>query len=252
MDNQKSAKQALIDSTNVTVYEVKRHSRSRSKHRGRSHQKRSLSQGAQPRGKTPFFARQPFAPQRRLSVSNIKLKENNYSSEQKLTLICLSVVSFTSMLSMSIIAPFFPLEASLKGMRETIYGFVFSVYALVIMIVSPISGKVIPILGPKFLLISGVFITGASNILFGVLDRIEDLPTFTAYCFVVRIFEALGAAAFSTASYTIIMQVFPDNIGTAFVSNSHFSTLISLLVIIYLYNRLFDVLLLLRENCSLS
>jgi len=68
------------------------------------------------------------------------------------------------------------------------------------------------------MLISGVFITGASNVLFGLLDRIDDLPTFTAYCFVVRIFEALGAAAFSTASYTIIMQVFPDNIGTAFVS----------------------------------
>ena len=124
-------------------------------------------------------------------------------------------------------APFFPLEASQKGMRETVYGFVFSVYALVIMIVSPFVGKLIPIIGPKFMLISGVFVAGVANILFGLLDQINDLSTFTTFCFVVRTFEALGAAAFSTASYTILMQVFPDNIGTAFVSDrallKHFS-----------------------------
>ena len=229
--NGKPIKQTLFDETNNTVYEVKRHSRSRGRprhksHHHRVHPRRSLSQGATPRSRHPLLIGQPLAPQRRLSVSKLKLS-NNYSGYQKSSLICLSIVSFTSMLSMSLIAPFFPLEASMKGMRETVYGFVFSVYALVIMIVSPISGKLIPIIGPKFMLISGVFVCGVANILFGLLDQINDLPTFTAYCFIVRIFEALGAAAFSNASYTIIMQIFPDNIGTAFVSQT-------LLIIIYL------------------
>jgi hypothetical protein len=43
------------------------------------------------------------------------------------------------------------------------------------------------------------------------------------------------------------MQVFPDNIGTAFVSNSYFSTLISIWVVIYFSNLSFYVLLILRE-----
>ncbi|CAG2163322.1 unnamed protein product [Oppiella nova] len=224
-ENSKPIKQTLFDETKITVYEVKRHHRTRGRTRGhhhkshhhRVHPRRSLSQGATPRSKNPhpLLIRQPLAPQRRLSVSKLKLNAN-YSGYQKSTLFCLSIVSFTSMLSMSLIAPFFPLEASNKGMRETIYGFVFSVYALVIMIFSPIAGKLIPIIGPNFMLISGVFVAGVANVLFGVLDKIDDLPTFTAYCFIVRIFEALGAASFSTASYTIIMQVFPDNIGTAF------------------------------------
>jgi hypothetical protein len=175
--------------------------------------------------------RQPFAPQRRLSVvtSVVALVEKNpgqnpgdksvsFSSNQIWTLAVLSLASFTSMLAMSILAPFFPLEASNKGMRETVYGLVFSMYALVIMIVSPLSGILIPIIGPKFTLLAGIFVAGVSNILFGLLDQIDDLQTFTAFCFIVRIFKALGAAAFSTASYTIIMQIFPDNIGTAFVS----------------------------------
>ena len=226
----KQVKQTLFDDTKIEIYEVKRHrGRGRTRlhaknaHHHRVHPRRSLSQGATPRSKHPFI-RQPLAPQRRLSVSNLKLN-NNYSTEQKLTLVCLSIVSFTSMLAMALIAPFFPLEASKKGMRETVYGFVFSVYALVIMIMSPIAGKLIPIIGPKFMLISGIFVAGVANILFGLLDNINDLNTFTAYCFLVRTFEALGAAAFSTASYTIIMQVFPDNIGTAFVSQLvHFLT----------------------------
>jgi hypothetical protein len=41
---------------------------------------------------------------------------------------------------------------------------------------------------------------------------------FTAYCFIVRIFEAVGAAAFATSSYTFVAKIFPDNIGAVLVS----------------------------------
>ena len=101
-------------------------------------------------------------------------------------------------------------------MSETVSGLVFSTYALVVMISSPFMGYLIPHIGAKFLLISGVFCAGVSNILFGLLDQIESKTLFTFYCFVVRSFEAVGAAAFSTASYTYIMHSFPDDVGTAF------------------------------------
>ena len=117
---------------------------------------------------------------------------------------------------MSIMAPFFPNEASNKGMSETVSGFVFSFYALIVMISSPILGSLLPVIGAKFMLISGIFASGVSNILFGTLDRIIDLTSFTVFCFIVRATEAIGVAAFSTASYTYIMYVFPDDIGTAF------------------------------------
>lgn len=134
----------------------------------------------------------------------------------KITLLCLSLVNLTAYLTMSIIAPFFPYEASLKGMRESAAGFVFSVYALVMMICSPLLGKVLPYVGVKFMLISGIWFAGWSNILFGVLDYVEDPYTFSVLCFVVRGVGAFGAASFSTASYTYIIQLFPDNVGFAF------------------------------------
>ena len=154
--------------------------------------------------------------QRRLAVSRIKVHFRY--KDQHLILICLAMISFTSMLAMAIIAPFFPKEAAMKGMPESVNGMVFSVYALVLMLFSPLMSVVIPMVGTKLTLIMGVFVAAVANILFGLLDQVHDLRLFTFYCFLVRIFEAIGATAFSTATYTILMEEFPKNIGTAFVS----------------------------------
>lgn len=162
----------------------------------------------------------PTTLTRTLSIarSNIEThkKSKKLTIKQKSILFCISLVSITSFLCMSIMAPFFPNEASNKGMSETVSGFVFSFYALIVMISSPILGSLLPVIGAKFMLISGIFASGVSNILFGTLDRIIDLTSFTVLCFIVRATEAIGVAAFSTASYTYIMYVFPDDIGTAF------------------------------------
>lgn len=33
------------------------------------------------------------------------------------------------------------------------------------------------------------------------------------YCFLIRGFEALGASAYSTATYVFVVEIFPSNIG---------------------------------------
>lgn len=47
-----------------------------------------------------------------------------------------------------------------------------------------------------------------------MLSLIEDSLQFTILCFVVRGFEALGASAYSTASYVFVVNAFPDSIGS--------------------------------------
>lgn len=44
---------------------------------------------------------------------------------------------------MSIMAPFYPKEAASKGMSETTAGFVFSFYALIMFLFSPVFGKIV-------------------------------------------------------------------------------------------------------------
>nr|CAD7394226.1 unnamed protein product [Timema cristinae] len=151
--------------------------------------------------------------QRRPVTAHIR----HFTRSQKLTLTSLALVDFLSFCSMSIMAPFFPKEASAKGMSESISGFVFSFYALIMFLSSPLFGKILPRVGARFLFMSGMFIAGSCNILFGLLVYINQYEIFTLYCFLVRGMEALGASAYATASYVFVVEVFPDNIGSVLV-----------------------------------
>lgn len=66
-----------------------------------------------------------------------------FTFKQKLALMSMALVDFMSFCAMSIMAPFFPQESFSKGMSETISGFVFSFYALVMFLSSPIFGKIV-------------------------------------------------------------------------------------------------------------
>ena len=85
-----------------------------------------------------------------------------------------------------------------------------------IAVTSPLFGKLVALTSPVFLCEVGLFVSGSSTILFGVLDRAPDGTPFIVLCFVVRVFEGIGSAAFMTSSYTIMSQQFPDSIATTF------------------------------------
>ncbi|XP_065164358.1 MFS-type transporter SLC18B1-like isoform X2 [Atheta coriaria] len=137
-----------------------------------------------------------------------------FSSAQKRTLASLAIIDFMAFCSMSIMAPFFPKEAKEKGLSESVSGFVFSFYALVMFIASPIFGKIMPRLGAKFLFLSGMVTAGICNLMFGLLEYVEDYTLFTTFCLLIRGLEALGASAFSTASYVFVVKAFPNQVGS--------------------------------------
>lgn len=60
--------------------------------------------------------------------------------------------------------------------------------------------------------------TGTCAILFGLLDKIDGHYSFISLSFVIRIIEAMGNAAFLTASFAIIAKEFPNNVATTFAS----------------------------------
>jgi len=73
-------------------------------------------------------------------------------------------------------------------------------------------------IGTKRLFNGGIFAAGTAVILFGLLDRVNGHALFISLAFAVRIVEALGTAAFFTASFTITAKEFPNNISTTFAS----------------------------------
>lgn len=68
-----------------------------------------------------------------------------FSLNQKVSLVMLATADFMSFCSMSIMAPFYPKEAASKGMSESMSGFIFGYYALVVFLSSPIFGKIVRI-----------------------------------------------------------------------------------------------------------
>lgn len=125
----------------------------------------------------------------------------------------LATVDFMSFCSMSIMAPFYPKEAAMKGMTESTAGFVFGFYAFIVVISSPFFGKVIPKIGVKLSFTCGILLSGICSFAFGLLNLVNDYATFTFLSFAIRGLEALGASAYSTAGYVIIVNVFPDHAG---------------------------------------
>lgn len=110
------------------------------------------------------------------------------------------------------------LQAEKKGATATEYGLVFGVFELVVFLISPIYGQYLNRIGPKVLFNGGIFLTGAAAICFGLLDKVAGHNLFITLAFVIRIIEALGNAAFLTASFAIIAKEFPNNVGTTFAS----------------------------------
>ncbi|XP_048513944.1 MFS-type transporter SLC18B1-like [Athalia rosae] len=141
-----------------------------------------------------------------------------FTRRQWLTLIVISIADFANAICVSLQAPFYPQEAEKKGASATEYGLVFGIFEFVVFVISPVYGQHLNKIGPKLLFNGGILTTGTCAIFFGLLDRVEGHYPFIILSFVIRIVEAMGNAAFLTASFAIIAKEFPDNVATTFAS----------------------------------
>ncbi|KAJ3654879.1 hypothetical protein Zmor_014032 [Zophobas morio] len=141
-----------------------------------------------------------------------------FTKRQWLTLIVISIADFCNAICVSLQAPFYPAEAERKGCSATEYGLVFGIFELVVFLISPVYGQHLNKIGPKVTFNGGIYTTGICAILFGLLDKIDGHYPFIILSFIIRIVEAMGNAAFLTASFAIIAKEFPDNVATTFAS----------------------------------
>ncbi|XP_057364679.1 MFS-type transporter SLC18B1-like [Daphnia carinata] len=145
-----------------------------------------------------------------------KLLLPRLTNRQWATALVIAFADFCSAVCISLQAPFYPAEAERKGATASQYGFVFGCYELTVFLTSPLFGKYLAKLIPKFMLNGGLVVTGVCSILFGILDKVNDTTAFIGLSFAVRVIEALGSAAFLTAAFAIVAAEFPNSIATTF------------------------------------
>ncbi|CAG0922243.1 unnamed protein product [Notodromas monacha] len=138
-----------------------------------------------------------------------------WSTRQKIVVCALALLDFCGFACLSVMGPFFPTEATAKGVSAHVVGLIFSCYAFTTFATSPLWGRVVPRCGPKAVIMIGGLLTGSACCAFGFLDLIPDTVGFTVACFTVRMVEALGFAAFNTALFTIVASMFLETMGSA-------------------------------------
>ncbi|XP_046584259.1 MFS-type transporter SLC18B1-like [Haliotis rubra] len=136
--------------------------------------------------------------------------------KKKFVISAMIVSNFIAWSCLSLMAPFFPIEAKQKGLGETVIGLIYSSSELVIFLMSPLMGRLISTVSPRFFYITGILVIGVTGILFGVLDKSPPYVPFIATCFAVRMIQATGVASLISASFMIAGQNYPDNIGTIY------------------------------------
>lgn len=138
--------------------------------------------------------------------------------KQWLIIVLIYFGNFCAALSFSLQAPFFPKQATEKGATPTEYGLIFSSFYFTIFLIAPVYGKLIAWVRPNIMLNGGFSLTCLCVVLFGFINHAPAGKTFVGLAFLIRILEGLGAAAYITASATIIMSEFPGRIGTVLSS----------------------------------
>jgi len=137
-----------------------------------------------------------------------------FSSRQWFIFILSSTSLLLSGMVYSLQAPFYPAEAEKHHLSPSQYGFVFGTFELASFIVSPLCGRFMNVLGPKFMALSGLLMTGSSTVIFGFLDKLQEGVGFLVYCLLCRVIEAIGQSATTTAIMSVIAHEFHDKTGT--------------------------------------
>lgn len=145
---------------------------------------------------------------------SIRNHRKNYTTRQLLVIFTYIYGTFFLAACVSLQAPFFPKEAEDKGATPTEYGMVFGVYELAIIFVSPLVGKLVGRSSPKIWIQIGLLLTGLMTVFFGLLDRLPNGGWFIISAFLIRILEGVGAASFTTPSYTATAEEFPNDQAT--------------------------------------
>ncbi|GMT31923.1 hypothetical protein PFISCL1PPCAC_23220, partial [Pristionchus fissidentatus] len=149
------------------------------------------------------------------SASHTSMRKASFASltgREWATVAMLALANLCSTVAFSCIAPFYPAEATLKGMSESQTGIVFGIFELVMFIVAPIFGKNMIRIGSKNMFTFGLGLTGVTAIMFGFLNYLPSGPLFFWFSVLVRCLEAIGDAAFVTSSFAISARCFPGRI----------------------------------------
>ncbi|OXA42505.1 Chloramphenicol resistance protein [Folsomia candida] len=113
----------------------------------------------------------------------------------------------------------YPKTAQSKNATSFEYAVVLGIFDASIAICSPFVATMIDSTrsSAQSVLISSLLVEGASLILFGFMDKINDLQTFLGASIILRIIEGAAASAVFATVFTLVSEYFPGSFGIFFL-----------------------------------
>jgi len=143
----------------------------------------------------------------RLAVRMISMNH-----KKLLVLVCSNIANLCCHAVYSVLASFFPQQAAAKGMSEDLVGVVFSIFAGIMFVVSPVAGILMQQRGKVWVYLCGLGIVSISTMLFAAATFVPEGWPFAVWCLSMRIAQGVGAALEETAMYAIIAELDAENI----------------------------------------
>ncbi|KAL9988698.1 hypothetical protein ACROYT_G003172 [Oculina patagonica] len=150
-----------------------------------------------------------------LSANEATTQRFSWSPRKVVILVSLCLVTVLSFGALSLIAPFYPREAEVRGVSTAVVGLIFGICPFMVFMFAPICGLLVAKYGPNRVLLFGMLTGGTSFILFGFCAWVSSTTEFVVLSFLLRVFSALGGAACETAVMSIVIEEFPDRLGMA-------------------------------------
>ena len=119
---------------------------------------------------------------------------------QKVTLSILLTNLFIAFLGIGLVIPVLPTLMNELGITGAVVGYMVAAFAITQLIVSPIAGRMVDRFGRKIMIVSGLFIFGLSEFLFGLGKSVEIL-------FISRMLGGVSAAFIMPAVTAFIADI---------------------------------------------
>jgi len=124
-------------------------------------------------------------------------------------------VNLASNACFSVLASFFDKVSEDHGASKSEVGFIFAIFAGINVIVSPIFGYLIPIIGINFMFISGMTLAGGCALLFSCVDLLHGRLMYITFCIIIRSVQAIGCSMYFTTAMTILSVTWGQRLSLA-------------------------------------
>jgi MFS family permease len=126
-----------------------------------------------------------------------------------LTIVLICTLTIFSNSCYSLIAPFLPIELIKFEVDEQLTGYIFGIYSVSMIVVSPIIGYLLSHVGRRKSLSGGILLMAIAMVAFGLSTFIPSKLGFIIALFLIRLLQGFASAIIQTGSYSVVTVNYP-------------------------------------------